>query len=115
MRRLLAFVLLVVLAVAAATVADHPGTVVVTWQGWEINTSVGVLAAALVVVALALWLLILLLAGLVRLPRRFRRNRRERRRRAGELALTRGMIALSAGDGAGAQRHAARAELLLGG
>lgn len=115
MRRLLAFVLLVVLAVAAATVADHPGAVDIIWQGWEIDTSVGVLVAALAVAAIALCLVFMLVAGLLRLPRRFRRNRRERLRRAGELALTRGMVALTAGDGAGAQRYAARAELLLGG
>jgi HemY protein len=115
MRRLLAFVLLALLAIAAATVAEHPGTVDITWQGWQIDTSVGVLVAVLAVAAIALWLVLLLIGSLVRLPGRFRRNRRERRRRAGELALTRGMIALSAGDAAAARRYAARAELLLGG
>jgi HemY protein len=114
MRRLLAFLLLALLAVAAATIADHPGSVAITWRDWEIDTSVGVLIAALVVAAVALWLLFVLIGGLFRLPRRFRRNRRERRRRAGELALTRGMVALAAGDAVLAQRYAGRAELLLG-
>jgi len=114
MRKLAAFVALVVLAVAAATVADYPGAVDITWQGWEIDTSVGVLIAALAVLALALWVALALIAGAVRLPRRFRRNRRERRRRLGELALTRGMIALAAGDGAAARRQANRTETLLG-
>lgn len=103
-----------VFAIAAAIVADHPGTVEITWQGWEIGTSVGVLIAALALSAALLWLLFYLLAGLVRLPRRFRRNRAERRRRAGDTALTRGMIALAANDAPSAQRHARRAEALLG-
>jgi HemY protein len=114
MRRLVALAALVLLAVAAATVANQPGTVEITWRGWEIGTSVGVLIAALAVAAAALWLLFFALAGLVRLPRRFRRNRAERRRRAGDAALTRGMIALAAGDAPGAQRYARRAETLLG-
>ena len=114
MRRLVALAALVLLAVAAATIANQPGTVEITWRGWEIGTSVGVLIAALAAAAVALWLLFFALAGLVRLPRRFRRNRAERRRRAGDAALTRGMIALAAGDAPGAQRHARRAEAMLG-
>jgi HemY protein len=115
MRRLLAFVVLAVLVAAAATIADYPGSVDIVWQGWELDTSVGVLIAALALLALALWLVFLLIGSLFRLPRRYRRNRAERRRRAGELALTRGMIALAAGDPGGAQRHAQRAEALLRG
>jgi HemY protein len=113
LRRLLVLVTLAAAVVAAATIADYPGSVDITWQGWEVDTSVGVLITALAVVALALWLLFTLTARLVRLPSRFRRNRRERRRRAGETALTRGMIALAAGDAALARHQADRAEALL--
>ena len=115
MRRLIIIVALVVLSVAAATIADHPGSVDITWWDWEVDTSVGVLAAALAVTAFALWALFALIASLVRLPARFRRNRRDRRRRAGETALARGLTALAAGDPAAAQRHAGRAEMLLAG
>jgi HemY protein len=114
MRRLAAIIALAVLAIAAATIADYPGAVDIIWQGWEINTSVGVLVAALALLALVIWLLLWLIAATVRLPRNFRRNRRARRRRLGELALTRGMIAIAAGDGAVAKRQAERAEWLLG-
>jgi HemY protein len=114
MRRLAAIVALAVLVVGAATIADYPGTVDITWQGWEIGTSVGVLVAAVALLALVLWLLLTLIAGIVRLPRRFRRNRRERRRRLGEQALTRGLIAIAAGENGSARRQASRAEALLG-
>jgi HemY protein len=113
LRRIFVLVALAAAVIAAATIADYPGSVDITWQGWEIDTSVGVLIAALAVVTLILWLLFILVGGLIRLPARFRRNRRERRRRAGETALTRGMIALAAGDAAVARRHADRAEALL--
>jgi HemY protein len=113
MRRILVLVALAAVVIAAATIADYPGRVDIIWQGWEIDTSVGVLIAALAILALALWLVLGLMARLLRLPARFRRNRRERRRRNGEIALTRGMIALAAGDADGAQRYAGRAEALL--
>jgi HemY protein len=114
MRRLLVLATLAVLIVAAATIADYPGAVDIIWQGWEIDTSVGVLVAALALLALVLWLLMTLIAAAIRVPARFRRNRRERQRRRGELALTRGMIALAAGDRAAARLQANRAEALLG-
>jgi HemY protein len=111
MRRIAAFVTLAVLVVAAAIVADHPGTIDITWQDWEIDTSVGVLIAVLALLVLALWGLQSLITAAIRLPRRYRRNRR---RRLGDLALTRGMVALAAGDAVAARRQANRAETLLG-
>jgi len=113
MRRILVLVALAAVVIAAATIADYPGSVDVTWQGWEIETSVDVLIGAAAILALGLWLLFSLMAKLVRLPARFRRNRRERRRRNGEIALTRGMVALAAGDAVSAQRYSGRAEALL--
>ena len=113
MRRLVVLAVLLAAAIAAAAVADHPGRVDIAWQGWEIDTSVGVLVAVLAVAAALLWSLFALIVGIARLPDRFRRNRRERRRLAGERAVTRGLAALAAGDAAAAQRHAGRAEALL--
>jgi len=114
MRRLAAIIALAVLAIAAATIADYPGAVDIIWQGWEVNTSVGVLLASLALLALVIWLLLWLITAAIRLPRNFRRNRRARRRRLGDMALTRGMIAIAAGDGTVAKRQAERAEWLLG-
>jgi HemY protein len=113
MRLLVIIVVLAVVAIAAGTIADYPGSVDIIWQGLEINTSVGALIAATVVLALVLWALFALAASVVRLPGRFRRNRRERRRRAGEIAVVRGFGALAVGDGVAALRYAGRAEALL--
>ena len=113
MRVPIALVLIAVLVAAAAFVADHPGRVDIVWQGWEVETSVGVLAAALTVVVVVLIAIGGILRRLIRLPRILRRRRRERRRRAGYAALTSGFAAIAAGDPPRARQAARRAALLL--
>ncbi|HEY1432146.1 MAG TPA: heme biosynthesis HemY N-terminal domain-containing protein [Stellaceae bacterium] len=112
-RGLLGFLVFAGLITAAIFFADHPGSVEIVWQGWQVETSVGVLAAAAVLTGLAVascfWLVSLLLGS----PRAFLRRRRERRRRAGYRALTQGMVAVAAGDPNEAQRCARRADALL--
>ena len=98
---------------AAIFFADHPGQVEIVWRGWQIETSVGVLAAAAVLAGLAIALLFWLASLILDSPRAFLRHRRERRRRAGYRALTRGMVAVAAGDPQEAQRCAGRADALL--
>ncbi len=93
--------------------ADHPGRVEIVWQGWQVETSVGVLVAAAALAALAAALLYSVIALIIGSPRRLRRNRRDRRRRAGYRALAQGMVAVAAGDPQEARRHAKKADLLL--
>jgi HemY protein len=92
---------------------DHPGQVEIVWQGWQLDTSVGVLAAAAVLAGLAIALLYWLVSLILGSPRAILRRRRERRRRAGYRALTRGMVAVAAGDPDEARRCARRADALL--
>jgi HemY protein len=114
MRWLLALLLVAIAVAGAAYVADHPGRVEIVWQGWQVDTSVGVLVGAVALVVLIVSLLVLLGAALFRVPRNLRRRRAARRRRAGEAALTRGVVALAAGQPAEAQLAARRAAALLG-
>ncbi len=102
-----------VLIAAAVFLADRPGRVDVVWQGWQLETSVGVLIAAAVLAALLVWLLFSILSLIITGPRRVLRGRRVRRRRAGYRALTQGMVAVAAGDAQEGQRCAKRADLLL--
>jgi HemY protein len=112
-RGIAGFLVLVALVAAAVFFADRPGQVEIVWQGWQVETSVGVLVGAAVlgglVVALACWLFSLIAGS----PHAFMRHRRERRRRAGYRALTQGMVAVAAGDPQEAQRCAGRADALL--
>jgi HemY protein len=113
MRAFLAVVLLAAAVAGGAFFADRPGRVEIVWQGWQVETSVAVLAAALALLLFAVSLLVLAAAGLRRLPGRLRRGRGDRRRRAGERALTGGLVALAAGNTAEAERQARRALTLL--
>lgn len=114
LRRSLGFL---ALAVAVMTIAvwfaERPGTVSVVWQGWRLDTSFGMLAAAAIMLALASVALAALWRVLIGGPRRYLRWRRDRRRRQGYAALTRGLVAVAAGDPAEARRHARRADVLL--
>ncbi len=113
MRALPALVLIALLVAAAIFIANQAGHVAITWGGWEIDTSVAVMASATLAAALVAALLFNLLRFIVRGPRNWTRSRRERRRRAGYRALTQGMVAVAAGDVEEAQKLARRADALL--
>jgi HemY protein len=87
--------------------------VTLEWQNYRIDTSFAVLVAAMLVFAGIVALLYRLLWSLFRVPRRFRRARRTRRQRRGYDALSRGMVAVAAGDADTARRQAQRAERYL--
>jgi HemY protein len=115
MRWLVALVLIAAAVAGAVFFADHPGHVEIVWQGWQIDTSVGVLVGAVALVVLVVSLLVLLAAALRRVPLNLRRRRATRRHRAGEAALTSGVVALAAGQPAQAKLAAQRAAELLDG
>lgn len=115
MARTLAYLLvLVVLVGAAVWLADHPGDVSLEWQGWRIETSVAVLGLGVAAVAVLSALVYRVWLFFRRVPGRMAAGRRESRRRRGYLALTRGMVAVAAGDAAEARRQMKRADGLLG-
>lgn len=107
----LAFVAL--LGSGLAWVADHPGAVAVAWGDWRIDTSLAAALAAIVALAVFVTTLVRIWQYVIGLPRRVVRGRRERRRRRGYAALTRGMVAVAAGDATEARRQARRADSLL--
>jgi HemY protein len=110
MIRVVIFLILVGLAALGATwLADRPGDVVVTWQGMHIETSVMVLAAALLAAVAVLLLLWTLLSALVRSPFILGRYRRRRRGERAYEAISRGLIAVGSGDLVAARKHAAEA------
>jgi HemY protein len=115
MWRALVFVgLLCLAAVAAVWLADRPGNVQITWSGYRIETTVAVAAVLAVALAVVLALLWAAVRFLMRLPRRVSFASRARRRAKGYSAVSRGMVAVGAGDPVAARRHAREAERLLG-
>lgn len=94
------------LAVGAVWLADRPGEVSILWQGYRIETSVAIAAigvVALAFLALVAWAILRFVFGL---PSAFGFASRARRRARGFEAISRGMVAIGAGDPVAAGRHA---------
>src|SRR5512135_1446114 len=107
MIRVILFLLAVaVLAAGFVWVADRPGDVAITWMGYHIETSVMVAALAIAVLVLVLLLLWTILRGILRAPEQVSLFFRHRRAMKGYLAISRGLIAVGAGDLRGARKFA---------
>lgn len=113
MRATLYLLIFAALAAGIAWLVDQPGSVSLTWQGYRIDTSVGVLLAAVAVVSALVTALYQLWRFLRHVPGAIARYRRESRRLKGYRALTQGMVAVAAGEPDEAKRQARRADLLL--
>ena len=99
MIRVVLFLLAVaVLAAGFAWVADRPGDVAITWMGYRIETSVMVAALALAALVIALILLWTSCAASCARPNRCRCSSATAAPMKGYLAISRGLIAVGAGD-----------------
>jgi HemY protein len=116
MLRIVLFLVVVgLIALAKAWLADRPGDVAITWLGWHIETSVMVLtvgAIAVVAITLLLWSI---LRGLWRSPKHVATALRNRSDTRGQRAIMRGLIAVGAGDVRAAQRYAEEARKIAPG
>ncbi|ALL14916.1 heme biosynthesis protein HemY [Caulobacter henricii] len=106
-----AFVLFLVAAVAVATVAlmGEPGRAHLDWMGWRVEMTAA--AAALLTLFSALLATVLWrgLIWVIEAPRRAALARAENKRKQGVEALSRGFLAVAAGDGSEARRLAQKA------
>ncbi len=110
MVRALWFILkIAILAAGAIWIAERPGTVEIDWQGYTLHIHFGFFCLVLALTLLFALLLFRVLSFLFGLPRKATGFRKENLRRKGELALTRGMVAVAAGDTALASRYAKEA------
>ncbi|WID98283.1 heme biosynthesis HemY N-terminal domain-containing protein [Bosea vestrisii] len=107
MVRVLVYLFIIALvAIGAVWLADRPGEVSILWQGYRIETSVAIAAIGVVVLAfltLVAWAIMRFVFGL---PSAFGFASRARRRARGFEAISRGMVAIGAGDPIAAGRHA---------
>ncbi|MGH6672192.1 MAG: heme biosynthesis protein HemY [Xanthobacteraceae bacterium] len=102
-------------SLGAAWLVDRPGDVIITWQGWRIETSVMVLIVALLVALAVLALIFTILRGIWRSPFIFANSRRHRRGLRAYEAISHGLIAVGSGDVGAAQKHAAAVNRLAPG
>jgi HemY protein len=101
-----------VVAAGVAWIADRPGEVSITWMGYRVETSVIVAAfavAALVLIALFLWSIV---RAILHSPEHVSLFFRHRRAVKGYVAISRGLIAIGAGDVRVARKSAAEAARL---
>lgn len=114
MWRVLFFLIkLAVLGAIAVWLYERPGSFVVEWLGYRLETPVGIALLALLLLIVLAALVYRLWRALVTAPRKIRHARVSTRRRHGYRALTQGMVAVAAGDAAEARRQQRRAETLL--
>jgi HemY protein len=107
---LLFIVALAALAYALEWVIDQPGSLTLDWAGYHIDTSIPVAVGAILLTVAALILLWALVSAVIGLPGRLREGTIGRRREKGFRALSRGIIAVGAGDSAAARKAAQEAE-----
>ncbi|PAP93812.1 heme biosynthesis protein HemY [Mesorhizobium wenxiniae] len=114
MIRILLFLAVVfVLGLGFAWLADRPGEMVVTFSGYQYQVSLMVAAVAVVAVVAAVMIVWWLLKALWNSPYTISRYFRVRRRDRGYQALSTGMIAAGAGDGALARKKTKEAAKLI--
>lgn len=114
MSRLVLFIVGVTLLVAGAVwLANDPGTVSLVWRGWRVDTSVGILIAAMIAAAVVIYMVMRLLAYIGGRVEAFAASRRARRTQRGLTSLGDGFAAVQAGQGQAARKFAREAALLL--
>ena len=97
-RIVLFLVSVTLIAVGFAWVADRPGEVAINWMGYRIETSVMVAAFVIVALVIAAMLVWSLVRAIIRSPEQVSLFFRHRRAVKGYLAISRGLIAIGAGD-----------------
>lgn len=112
-RLIIYFVLIALAAAGLGWLADRPGTLVVNWQGTAVETSVFAAVVMLMVAAVVAIILWTILKQVVMGRTTVSRLMQRRRTRQGLEALSGGMIAIGAGDRAGATQFALAARRAL--
>ena len=113
MRILIYIVEVAVLVAIAVWLANRPGMVLLEWQGYRIETSVGILALFVFLFATFCAALYVTWRWLRRRPREWFWKRQMARQNAGLEALAGGLVAIASGDANVARKQARRAGSLL--
>ena len=115
MKKLFSFALRVALFVAVAVwLADRPGTARIVWHDYVIETSAAFLGLCALGAGFVFYMLFRFWHLLRHGPELWRMSRRLKKMSEGQECLTRGLIAVAAGDAAEAGRFSVGARKLLG-
>ncbi len=112
-RILFFFIVVLLLGVGFAWLADRPGDLVLTFAGMQYKVSLMVAASSIVAIVAAVMLIWWLIKSIITSPYALRRHFRARKRDRGYQSLSTGLIAAGAGDGQTARLMIKQAEKLL--
>lgn len=112
-RVLVFFALLFAVALGAAWMADLPGVISISWQGYVWEKPPVVVAVVLGILLVAFLFVVWLIRAILNSPKIATRFFRQRRKDKGYKALSQGLIALGTGNAKLARRHGLDAEKLL--
>ncbi|MBV8939269.1 MAG: hypothetical protein JO089_05465 [Alphaproteobacteria bacterium] len=111
-RLLLYVVVFGAISALAAWLADYPGHVTFTWEGWRVDTSIAMLLLALGIELAFLLFVWSCFRALLHLPRRAREWKSLRQSRQTLKAVTESLVALAASDLPAARKATRRVEAL---
>jgi HemY protein len=114
-RVILYLAMVAALAFGVVWFADRPGDVAITWQGYRIETSVLVALVAVAIVVLLALMVWSIVRTILRSPDLVAMFMSHRRGVRGYLAISRGLIAIGAGDAAAAKRASNEVERIAPG
>lgn len=115
MTRLLIFLVIITFAsIGAMWFIENDGSIVITWLGYRIQTSVAFSLLATIILCVAFTIVIQVLIWVVTAPKRFRKELTEKKRDKGLTALTSGFAAIAAGDTKNAKKLTKKARYCLG-
>jgi HemY protein len=103
------FARLALVVVVAVWLAERPGAASIEWQGWLVETSAAMLIGTVFVIVVVALLLARLLRIVQFAPTIYARSRRRQAKERAGRDLTRGLVAIAAGDTRDARRLAQRA------
>ncbi len=113
-RALWLFLLVAVIAIAASAVADIEGAVTITLPNREVRLGIPVAIALVIVLSIFTIIAYRVITTFVDAPAEFFRWRAMGRRRRGFAAVTKGLVAIAAGDDDEARRQSRKALALVG-
>lgn len=113
LRALWFFFQLAIVVAAAVWIISQQGAVDIAWNGYDVSLNLGIFLLAIVLFTLAVVSVFRLIGSIVDLPNVFSRHRRDKARAKGFTSLTRGFVAIAAGDAKKATQYAREVRGLL--
>lgn len=113
LRALWFFFQLAIVVCAAIWIASQQGAVAVQWNDYDVSVNLGIFLLAIVLFTLTVVTLFRFFGAIISMPESFSRRRKEKNRAKGFQSLTRGFVAIAAGDAKKATQYAKEVRSLL--